>query len=124
MPEKNKREADIKRMADLLRAGATMLSEICPDDKVPIFRLSSGEMICPVCNRKVILVKSTEAGKAAEKAEAESAAASEMEDVLMVKINDLKQKMAKSEDPEEIEQLSKTLSSLYETLGKVHRSKD
>ena len=120
---KSKRDADIKKMAGLLRAGAAMLSEICPDDKVPLFKLPSGEIICPSCNRKVILVKTDAAEKAAEKSEAQSAAASDMENVLMVKIADLKEKMVKSEDPGEIEMLSKTLSSLYETLDKVHRSK-
>lgn len=123
MPEKSKRDADVKRMADLLRAGATMLSEICPDDKVPIFKLTTGELICPVCNRKVILVKSAEAEAEAERSTAESAVSSELEDVLMTKITDLKEKMARSEDPAEIEKFSRALVSLYEAVSKVRRSK-
>jgi len=124
MPEKDRKDANVKKMADLLRSGATMLAETCPDDKVPIFKLTTGEMICPVCNRRVILVKSSEAKAEAERTEAESAVSSELENVLMTKITDFKERMAKSEDPEEIEMLSKTLSSLYETVDKVRRSKD
>ena len=117
------RDANIKKMANLLREGATMLPETCPDDKVPIFRLKTGEMICPVCNRRVIIVKSTEEEKKAERDQAKSATASDLENTIMVKIADLKEKMEKSEDPDEIEKLSKTLSSLYETLEKVRSSK-
>ncbi|MCS7368564.1 MAG: hypothetical protein NDF57_02515 [archaeon GBS-70-058] len=45
----------IKEMAELLKEGATMLSYICPDCKVPLFRLKNGIIICPSCKRRVIL---------------------------------------------------------------------
>jgi UPF0148 protein len=117
------KDANIKKMANLLREGATMLSEICPDDKVPIFKLKTGEMICPVCNRKVILVKSSEEERKVERDQAKSATATELESTIMVKITDLNAKMVKSEDAEEIEKLSKTLASLYEALNKIRSSK-
>jgi UPF0148 protein len=45
----------VKKMADLLRAGATMLSERCPICGLPLFRLKSGEVICPVHGRVYIV---------------------------------------------------------------------
>ncbi|MET1101425.1 MAG: Sjogren's syndrome/scleroderma autoantigen 1 family protein [Pyrodictiaceae archaeon] len=48
--------AVIKKMADLLRAGAAMLSERCPICGLPLFRLRSGEVVCPIHGR-VFLVK-------------------------------------------------------------------
>jgi UPF0148 protein len=114
-----KRDADVKKMADLLRAGATMLSETCPDCKVPIFKLTTGETLCPACGRKVIFVKSSEA----EKVVADNAAATALETVMLKKIAGIKEKMEKAEEPREIEKLSKTLASLFDTLEKVRRTK-
>lgn len=120
MPEKlSKRDADIKKMAELLRAGATMMAETCPDCKVPIFRLPDGEMICPGCDRKVVFAKSTEA----EKVAAQSSAASELEDVMQRKVKLIKEKMEKTDDPKELEGLSRSLSSLLDALEKVRKRK-
>ena len=49
----------IKKMADLLRAGATMLGESCPACGSPLFRLRSGEIVCPIHGR-VHVVRSDE----------------------------------------------------------------
>ncbi|MDK2384826.1 MAG: Sjogren's syndrome/scleroderma autoantigen 1 family protein [Candidatus Korarchaeota archaeon] len=49
----------VRRMADLLRAGAAMLQERCPICGSPLFKLRSGEVVCPVHGR-VYLVRSDE----------------------------------------------------------------
>lgn len=49
----------IKKAAELLRQGATMLGEACPICHSPLFKLKSGEVVCPVHGR-VYLVKSDE----------------------------------------------------------------
>jgi len=46
-------------MAELLRAGATMLAETCPKCNSPLFRLKSGEVLCPI-HGKVMVVRSEE----------------------------------------------------------------
>jgi UPF0148 protein len=51
--------AEVKRMADLLRSGATMLQETCPVCTTPLFRLGK-DTFCPKCNRPVAIVKSAE----------------------------------------------------------------
>src|SRR3989304_7827231 len=51
--------AEVKRMADLLRSGATMLQETCPVCATPLFRLGK-DTFCPKCNRPVAIVKSAE----------------------------------------------------------------
>jgi len=50
-----------RRMAELLKLGATMLAEKCPVEgcSYPLFRLKSGEVVCPVHGR-VYLVKTDE----------------------------------------------------------------
>ncbi|MEM4856132.1 MAG: Sjogren's syndrome/scleroderma autoantigen 1 family protein [Sulfolobales archaeon] len=54
-----KDDANIKKMSDLLRTGAIMLSESCPICSLPLFKLKSGEVICPTHGR-VQIVKSDE----------------------------------------------------------------
>jgi UPF0148 protein len=51
--------SEVKRMADLLRSGATMLQETCPVCATPLFRLGK-DTFCPKCNRPVAIVKSAE----------------------------------------------------------------
>ncbi len=51
----------LKKMADLMRSGAVMLSEKCPVKgcTMPLFRLKTGEIVCPV-HGKIYVVKSDE----------------------------------------------------------------
>jgi len=44
-------------MADLLRSGNTMLNMACPVCNNPLFRKKSGETFCPICEKKVLIVK-------------------------------------------------------------------
>ncbi len=53
----------MKKMADLLRAGATMLAETCPICGLPLFRLKSGEVVCPVHGRVYIVKDESEAAR-------------------------------------------------------------
>jgi uncharacterized Zn finger protein (UPF0148 family) len=48
---------NIKKMADLLRSGNTMLNMACPVCNNPIFRNRDGDTFCPTCNRNVLIVK-------------------------------------------------------------------
>ncbi|WFO76307.1 hypothetical protein J4526_03495 [Desulfurococcaceae archaeon MEX13E-LK6-19] len=51
----------LKKMSELLRSGAVMLPEKCPvkNCSMPLFRLRTGEVVCPVHGR-VYLVRSDE----------------------------------------------------------------
>ncbi len=49
-------EGTIKKMAELLKSGASMLSEVCPNCRVPLFKMGR-EVFCPSCGKRVILVK-------------------------------------------------------------------
>lgn len=55
----------IKKMADLLRAGATMLGESCPTCNTPLFRLKSGEVVCPVHGRVLLISRDEELSRIA-----------------------------------------------------------
>ncbi len=49
----------LKRMTELLRTGAIMLDLTCPICGLPLFRLKSGEIVCPI-HGKVHVVSSEE----------------------------------------------------------------
>lgn len=120
MPKRmTKRDADVKRMAELLRSGATMMAEACPDCKVPIFKLANGEMTCPSCGRRVVFAKSSEA----EKLIAQNSESSELEGLLQRKVQSIKGRLEGTDDPKELESLSRTLSSLLDSLEKVRQRK-
>ena len=50
----------VKEMAQLLKSGATMLDKTCPRCKVPLFKLKGGEIICPSCSQRYVIVSSDE----------------------------------------------------------------
>jgi len=37
-----------------------MLDQVCPNCRVPLFRLKSGEVICPKCGQRFIIVQTDE----------------------------------------------------------------
>jgi len=55
--EETRAEA-LKKMTELLRGGATMLADTCPLCGSPLFKLRSGEIVCPIHGR--VLVAKTE----------------------------------------------------------------
>ncbi|MEM1873133.1 MAG: Sjogren's syndrome/scleroderma autoantigen 1 family protein [Acidilobaceae archaeon] len=61
MSEKHREEEVQKKMIALLRAGATMLAESCPLDGYPLFRLKSGEIVCPLHGRVFVVSSESEA---------------------------------------------------------------
>ncbi len=50
----------VKKMASLLKSGATMLEQTCPFCNVPLFRLKTGEVVCPSCGQRFVIVSSDE----------------------------------------------------------------
>ncbi|MHA1339868.1 MAG: Sjogren's syndrome/scleroderma autoantigen 1 family protein [Promethearchaeota archaeon] len=50
-------DENIKKMARLLREGATMLEYSCPQCGGLLFRLKNKKIICPTCEREVVFKK-------------------------------------------------------------------
>ncbi len=53
-------DKDYKKMAELLRIGSTMLNKACPACNSPLFKFKNEDVFCPICNKKVIIVKEGE----------------------------------------------------------------
>ena len=106
----------IKRMADLLRQGATLTDMSCPACASPLFRLKDGTLWCGKCEKKVIVVKEGEE-------QASGAAYNKLEVTLLAKVQTIQDKIQNTEDVEELQKLSTALSEILSNLEKIQKMK-
>jgi UPF0148 protein len=106
----------IKRMADLLRQGATLTDLSCPACASPLFRLKDGTLWCAKDEKKVVIVKE---GEEQEK----TSAYDKLEATLLAKVQGIQDKIQNTEDVEELQKLSIALSELLSNLEKVKKMK-
>ncbi|MCS7104240.1 MAG: hypothetical protein NZ954_01565 [Thermofilaceae archaeon] len=59
VPARSEEEV-VRKMAGLLKSGATMLEQTCPSCNVPLFRLKTGEVVCSNCGQRFVIVTSEE----------------------------------------------------------------
>ncbi|MBT0160414.1 hypothetical protein G4O51_10575 [Candidatus Bathyarchaeota archaeon A05DMB-2] len=107
----------IKRMADLLRQGATLTELSCPVCASPLFRLQDGTLWCAKDEKKVIVVKEGEEPKAS------STAYDKLEATILSKVQQIQDKIQSTEDVDELQKLSAALSELLSTLERVKKMK-
>ena len=118
MHERNEDDS-IKRMADLLRQGATLTDLSCPVCSSPLFRLKDGTLWCGRCEKKVVVVKEGE-----EQKKTSSAAYDKLEATLLAKVQGIQDKIQNTEDMEELQKLGSALSGLLNNLEKVKKMKN
>jgi UPF0148 protein len=112
-------DTHIKRMADLLRQGATLTDLACPVCSSPLFRLQDGTLWCGKDEKKVIIVKE---GEETPKAPT-NPAMYKLEATLIAKVENLQGKIERTDDVEELGKLTTALSELLNSLEKVKRMK-
>ena len=108
----------IKRMADLLRQGATLTDLSCPVCASPLFRLKDGTLWCAKDEKKVVVVKEGE-----EPEKAGGTAYDKLEATLLAKVEDIQNKIQHTENMEELQKLSTALSELLSNLEKIKKMK-
>ena len=114
--EKTNEDQYIKRMADLLRKGATLTDLSCPACASPLFRLKDGALWCGKDEKKVIIAKEGE--KTTENSTLQT-----LETTLTTKIQEIQARIQKTENVDELQKLSSTLSELLKSLEKVKNMK-
>jgi UPF0148 protein len=106
----------IKRMADLLRQGATLTDLSCPVCASPLFRLKNGTLWCAKDEKKVIVVKEGE-----EPEKTASMAYDKLEATLLAKVEDIQNKIQQTDNVDELQKLSTALSELLSNLEKIQK---
>jgi UPF0148 protein len=110
---------DIKAMADLLKQGATLTELSCPACASPLFKLRSGDLWCAKCQKRVVIVKE---GQQAEEVTKPSAMNS-LESTVVAKIQEVEKKLKEETDPQQLEKISNTLTTLLENLERIRKMK-
>jgi UPF0148 protein len=114
----SKDSKNIKKMADLLRQGATLTEYSCPACSSPLFKLRSGDLWCASCQKKVIIVKEGE-----PEPKTADPTLSNLESTIITKIQELEKKLLEEEDPEKLQNLGTTLSTLLKNLENIRKMK-
>ncbi len=113
------RDAEIRQMSNLLRDGAALLSQACPRCATPLFRLKSGEIMCPSCNQRVIIPA---LGEDASRLIAASVVSS-LEETIAQKLEELRLAVALEQDREKLFELSRQVTSWLVALEKIRTLK-
>jgi UPF0148 protein len=104
----------MKEMAELLKQGARMLGQSCPECGTPLFQLKSGETVCPMCKRPVKFIE--------EGTDEESVAQQgSLEATLKAKLNEVQGKLESEDDTEKMGKLTDTLIKLLDALERVKK---
>ena len=109
------REEYVRRMSDLLKSGATMLQNHCPECNSPLFRVK-GEVWCPKCNKRVITVKEGE-----DQHIAMSSLVDDVEKTILFKIQESNKQIMEEKDLVNLEKLSNLLLKWLEALERTRR---
>jgi UPF0148 protein len=113
-----KDDGHIKRMADLLRQGATLTDLACPNCNSPLFRLQDGTLWCGKDEKKVVLIKEGE-----EPPNPINSSMDKLETILTTKVTDLQAKIEQTNDAEELVKLSSALNEILNSLEKIRKMK-
>lgn len=111
--QKKLSEEGVRKMAQLLSGGATMLSKSCPKCGAPLFRTKDGKVICASCG---FTPEGEVTGKPAEVKETKAARITrdELNGILNEKLPFLVAELRKAKDPGKIRDL---VSSIEKILG-------
>ena len=107
---------DVKKMAELLKSGATMLSETCPECGTPLFR-KGRDTFCPKCNKPVVIIQSAEQ----ETRLMADRVLENSEQTLLAKIQEMNVAMKNENDPERLVAYGNAMSTWLDAIEKLRR---
>ncbi len=107
---------EVRRMAELLKSGYTMLSETCPKCGSPLYRRGK-ETFCVKCNRPVVIVSSD----AEEARVIGEQALDNLEQTLMTKVQEINIALKTETDPSRLSLQAEVLSKCLENIERLRR---
>jgi len=119
MSKEGSRSKLIRRMTELLRSGAIMLDQACPLCGSPLFKLRSGEIVCPIHGPVKVVKTEREAVEVTT-----NAVLDEVEKVFTEKALEILRRMRSPDiEPESEVNLVKSLIYWLDVLERVRRIK-
>jgi UPF0148 protein len=107
---------EVKKMAELLKSGAAMLPETCPECGTPLFR-KGNETFCPKCNKPVVIIRSAEQ----ETRLMADRILEDSEQTLLAKIREVNMALRIEKDPEKLLSYGNALVSWLSAIEKLRR---
>jgi UPF0148 protein len=107
---------EVKKMAELLKSGAAMLPETCPECGTPLFRKGS-ETFCAKCNKPVVIIRSAEQ----ETRLMADRILEDSEQTLLAKIREVNVAMKIEKDPEKLLAYGNALATWLGAIEKLRR---
>ena len=109
---------ELRRLSDLLKSGATMLSEACPECHIPLYKKEE-RIFCPKCNKSVVIVDSPED----EQQLSESLTLKNLEETILYRLYEANKTLKISSDYKEIRRISDSIAlwlTILEKLKQLH----
>lgn len=111
----DKNDAPIKKMAELLRHGATMLAQACPQCGAPLFKVGN-DIYCASCDRRIVVARTEK--------EAEShiakAVIPRLRETLIKKLVSLNELVESENDIEALTKLANLMVLLLQALHRLN----
>jgi UPF0148 protein len=110
----DKNDASIKKMAELLLHGATMLAQACPQCGSPLFKVGN-DTYCATCDRRIVIVRSDQQlGVPAMKT-----VIPELRETLIKKLKDANELAERETDIEALTKLARLMVLLLQALHRL-----
>jgi UPF0148 protein len=109
-------EDNIKKMADMLKRGASLLSQSCPQCGSPLFKIKD-EIYCPTCEKKVVIVKEGEAVPSTF----EGLMVSDLSGILYDKLRETLEYIKNERDPSKLQELLRVIVGILDALERFKR---
>jgi len=111
-----KEEAGIQKAVELMRKGATMLNEACPECSGPLFQLKD-DIICPQCEKKVLIVSDEAEVQELEK----ESLLTELDQAICIQIENVMRRLKEEIDADELMTPGRLTILWLEILEKTKR---
>ncbi len=110
----DKDDPSVKKMADLLRQGATMLADACPQCGSPLFKVKD-DIYCVKCDRRIVYAESDEEVEA----QAVKTLIPELRETLINKLKALNEVVDSETDTDALTKLANLMVLLLQALHRL-----
>jgi len=118
----DKDDTSVKKMADLLHRGATMLADACPQCGSPLFKVGD-DIYCVRCDRRIVYADSDEEDEIEVDTQAVRTLIPELRETLIGKLKALNELVESENDIEALTKLANLMVLLLQSLHGLENMK-